>query len=251
MRTTTSALNERISDGRVRRGEHAQAARMLRQHDVEQLAVETLRLVLDFGDVEARLEVEIFGAGALLEIEVDDAGRRPARHRMVQLECRLQGQRRAADAAGGRHEGVDLRFRVFLAARPLQHADAGAHQVGGGDRLDQEVGDLKLHQDAHGGSVEFLRHDEDRRPALEPARDALQRLDLFELRRIHVDDDGVAVGFLDFAAQFDDALFDRRRAGSGRTTRTPPWCPARTSCRSRRGRSAWSCWKWWPCSLPA
>jgi hypothetical protein len=47
-------------------------------------------------------------------------------------------------------------------------------------------------------------------PSLEPARDALQCLDLFELGRIHVDDDGVAIGFLDFAAQLDDALFDRR-----------------------------------------
>ena len=183
---------------------------MLGQHHVEQLPIEAFRLVLDFGDVEARLEVEILGAGALLEVEIDDAGRRASRHRVMKLERRLQGQRRAADAAGGRHEGVDLRFRVLLAARPLQHADAGPHQIGGRQRLDQEVGDLQLHQNADGGGAEFLRHHKDRRPALKPARDALQRLDVLQLRRIHVDDDRIAVGFLDFAAQFDDALFHGR-----------------------------------------
>ena len=116
---------ERAHLRRVRRCcEHAKAARMLGEHDVEQLAVESLRLVLDLGDVEARLEVEIFGAGALLEVEVDDAGRGAARRRVVQLEGSLQRQRGGADAAGGRHEGVDLRLRVLLASRALQHANA-------------------------------------------------------------------------------------------------------------------------------
>ena len=93
-----------------------------------------------------------------------------------------------------------MRFRVFLAPRSLQHADAGAHEVGGRQRLHQEVGDLQLHQDAHGRRVELLRHHQDRRPPLQAARDALQRLDLLQLRRIHVYDDGVAAGLLDFAA---------------------------------------------------
>ena len=164
-----------------RRGEHAQAARMLRQHHVEQLPVEALRLVLDLGNVEARLEVEIFGAGALLEIEVDDACRGAARHRVVQLERGLQGERRGADATGGGDEGIDLRFRVLLAPRPLQGADAGADQIRGGQWLHQEIGDLELDEYAHGGGVEFLGDDDDRRLAFQAPRDALQRLDLLQL----------------------------------------------------------------------
>ena len=96
---------------------------------------------------------------------------------------------------------------------PLQGADAGADEIGGGQRLHQEIGDLELDEDTHGGGVEFLRDDDDRRLALQPPRDALQRLDLFQPRGIHVDDDGAAIGFLDFAAQFGDVLFDGRRAG--------------------------------------
>ena len=49
---------------------------MIRQHDLEQLAVEPVRARLDLGEVEPRLEVEIVGAGAVLEIEIDQAGRR-------------------------------------------------------------------------------------------------------------------------------------------------------------------------------
>ena len=48
---------------------------VVRQHDLEQLAVETVRPRLDLAEVEARLEVEIVGAGAVLEIEIDQAGR--------------------------------------------------------------------------------------------------------------------------------------------------------------------------------
>ena len=127
---------------------------------------------------------------------------------LMQLKRRLQGQGRGADAAGGRHEGVDLRFRIFLAARALEDADAGTHQIGGLDRLDQKVGDLELDEDAYRCGVEFLGHHEDRRLAFQAPGHALQRLDLFELCRIHVDDDGVAVGFLDLAAQLDDVLID-------------------------------------------
>ena len=64
----------------------------------------------------------------------------------------------------------------------------GAHEIGGLDRTDEEIGDLELDEDPHGSRVELLRDDEDRRLALEPTRDALQRLDLLELGRIHVDD---------------------------------------------------------------
>ena len=50
----------------------------MRQHDFEQLPVEPLRPRLDFAEIEARLEIEIVGAGAVLEIEIDQAGRRLA-----------------------------------------------------------------------------------------------------------------------------------------------------------------------------
>ena len=225
-----------------RRRENAQAARMFRQHDIKQLPVQALRLVLDFGDVEARLEVEIFRAGALLEIEIDDTGRSAARHRMLELECSLQRQCRGAHPAGGRHEGIDLRFRIFLAAGPLQDADAGAHEIGRGDRLDQEVGDLKLDEYANSGGVELLRDDEDRRLALKPPRDALQRLDFLDFCGIHIDDDGAAIGFLNLAAQFGHVLLDDGQLDQVRGSERRLGVLQEKSCRSRQERSAWSWW---------
>ena len=47
----------------------------MRQHDFEQLPIEPLRTRLDLAEIEARLDVEIIGAGAVLEIEIDQAGR--------------------------------------------------------------------------------------------------------------------------------------------------------------------------------
>ena len=46
----------------------------MRQHDLQELPVEPLRPRLDFLEIEPRLEIEIVGAGAVLEIEVDQAG---------------------------------------------------------------------------------------------------------------------------------------------------------------------------------
>ena len=48
---------------------------MMRQHDFEQLPIEPLRTRLDLAEIEARLDVEIIGAGAVLEIEIDETGR--------------------------------------------------------------------------------------------------------------------------------------------------------------------------------
>ena len=48
---------------------------MLRNHDFEQLPVEPLRTRLDLAEIEARLDIEIVGAGAVLEVEIDQAGR--------------------------------------------------------------------------------------------------------------------------------------------------------------------------------
>ena len=47
---------------------------MVRQHDLEKLPVEPLRARLDFLQIKPRLEIEIVGAGAMLEIEIDQAG---------------------------------------------------------------------------------------------------------------------------------------------------------------------------------
>ena len=51
---------------------------MVREHHFQQLPVEALRARLDLAEIEARLEVEIVGASAVLEVEVDQAGRRLA-----------------------------------------------------------------------------------------------------------------------------------------------------------------------------
>ena len=50
----------------------------MRQHHLQQLPVEPLRPRLDLAEIEPRLEIEIVGAGAVLEIEIDQAGRRLA-----------------------------------------------------------------------------------------------------------------------------------------------------------------------------
>ncbi len=50
---------------------------MIRQHDFEQLPVEPVWARLDLGEVEARLEIKVIGDGAVLEIEVHQAGRWP------------------------------------------------------------------------------------------------------------------------------------------------------------------------------
>ena len=47
---------------------------MVRQHHFQQLPVEPLRPRLDLAEIETRLEIEIVGAGAVLEIEIDQAG---------------------------------------------------------------------------------------------------------------------------------------------------------------------------------
>ena len=103
-----------------------------------------------------------------------------------------------------------MRLGVFLAPRPLQRPDARAHQIGRGDRLDQEIGDLELDEDAHRRGVEFLGNDDDRNAAFQSAHYALKQLDLLELCRIHVDDEGAEIGLLDLAPKLGDILLDSR-----------------------------------------
>src|SRR5450631_280299 len=52
----------------VRRSNHGEAGRVIREHDLEQLPVETIRPRFDFRQVKARLEIEIVGHRAILEI---------------------------------------------------------------------------------------------------------------------------------------------------------------------------------------
>ena len=55
-------------------GHHRQAGRVVRQHHFQQLAVEAFRSPFDLAEIEPRLEIEIVSAGAVLEIEIDQAG---------------------------------------------------------------------------------------------------------------------------------------------------------------------------------
>jgi hypothetical protein len=51
----------------------------VRQHDFEKLAVEPLRPRLDLAEIEAGLEVEIIGTGAVLKVQIDETRRCPCR----------------------------------------------------------------------------------------------------------------------------------------------------------------------------
>ena len=108
---------ERAHLGRpVGRRDHREAGRMVREHHFQQLPVEALRPRLDLAEIEARLEVEIVGAGAVLEIEVDQAGRRLAALAAVEQHHRgLHRQRGDAGAADRGQERVDLGLGRFRA----------------------------------------------------------------------------------------------------------------------------------------
>ena len=95
----------------VRRRDHRKAGRMMRQHDFEKLPVEPLRPRLDLLEIQPRLEIEIVGAGAVLEIEIDQAGGGAAALAAVEQQQRgLDRQRGDAGAADRGQEGVDLRL---------------------------------------------------------------------------------------------------------------------------------------------
>ncbi len=196
-----------------RRGDQRQAGRMARQHDVEQLAVETLGRVLDFLDIEARFDIEIFGAGAKLEIEVDDAGRAaglPAE--TVEDLGAFQRHDRRADTAGSRHEGQELRFDLGFLARPLQRVVARAHEVGGLQRLDQEVMDLELDQDARGGRREIRGDDQQHAIRASHALDLLQGLEILDIAGVDIEDQRVGGEFADFVGNLLDVLVDEQES---------------------------------------
>jgi len=53
---------------------NGQAGRVVREHHFQELPIETLGSPLDLAEIETRLEVEVVSAGAVLEIEIDQAG---------------------------------------------------------------------------------------------------------------------------------------------------------------------------------
>ena len=102
----------------------------MRQHDFEQLPVEPLRPRLDFLEVEPRFEIEIVGAGAVLEIEIDQAGRWAPRWPLLSSSMRgLDRERGDAGAADRGQERVDLRLGGLVGRRRRGDARAGAHQL--------------------------------------------------------------------------------------------------------------------------
>ena len=96
----------------VRRGDHGEAGRMIREHDLEQLPVESVRPRLDLRQVQARLEVEIVGRRTVLEIQIEQTGGGlGARAAAVEHQhCRLHRQCGHPGAADGGQECVDLRL---------------------------------------------------------------------------------------------------------------------------------------------
>ena len=77
-------------------------------------------------------------------------------------------------------------------------------------------------------------------PAFQPAHDALQRLDLLELCRIHVDDEGAEIGLLDLAAQLGDILLDGRELDDLRGGERRARVLQRKPCHWKPAGSSWS-----------
>ena len=124
--------------GPVRRRDHGQAGRVIREHDFEQLPIEPLRARLDLAEIEARLDVEIIGAGAVLEVEIDQASRGLAARAAVEQQHRgLHRERGDAGAADRRQKGEDLRLGRLGLGRGLGDPRASADQFGRRHRLDQ------------------------------------------------------------------------------------------------------------------
>ena len=209
---------------------------MAAEHDLEELQVEPLGMRADLVEVEPRLEVEIVGAGAVLEVEIDEAGRvRILRRRLAQEHRGLDRERRRADAAGGatRKEMIWLpssgRLEVAFSARmqALQHLLRL-------DRLAQEIGDADLEEPAHERVVEGVG--ERRSPGARPKRRMVMPWRAIRLSRrfgVDVDDDdrgGVDLGALARPARRSPAM----TVTDGRMD--APAAPA-TALRKRRVRS--------------
>ena len=114
---------ERAHFGRtVRRRDHGKAGGVIRDHDIEQLLIEAVGTRLDFVEIEPRLEIEIIGAGAVLEIEIHEARRRAAARPVREQQQRgLDRERGDAGAAHGGKERVDFRLGRVGRGRIARH----------------------------------------------------------------------------------------------------------------------------------
>ena len=174
----------------IGRGDDCETRRVLRQHDLEQLPVEAFRARLNFIQIEPRLDVEIIGAGAVLEIEIDQAGRVfAARAAVEQQHGGLHRERGHAGAADRGQEGENLRFGGLAGGRRFGDARTGAHQLDRRDRLDQEIGYPHLHEAAGDALLEALRDRDHRRPIADTQHQALERQQFGGIAGIDVDDD--------------------------------------------------------------
>src|SRR5436190_1913291 len=103
------------------------------------LAIESFWARFYFLEVQPRLDIEIVGTGAMLEIEVDEADGGPgALAAMQQEQCGLDRQSGDAGAADRGNERIDLRLGGLGASR-TGDACAGADQLQRRHRLDQEI----------------------------------------------------------------------------------------------------------------
>ena len=150
---------------------------------------------LDLAEIEARLDVEIIGAGAVLEIEIDQAGRGlAARAAVEQQHGGLHRERGDAGAADGGQEGENLRFgRVARWAAALAtRAQVRTSSTGDTGLTRKSATRICIRRRAT-AAVEALRDRDDRRPVAEPHHDAFERLQLGLVAGIEVgDDDGGA-----------------------------------------------------------
>ena len=208
------------------RGNHRESGGVVAQHHFEQLAVEPLRPRLDLVEVEPWFEVEVIGAGAMLEIEVDQHGARPAaRAGVQQQQSGLDRERGDAGAADRRQERVDLGFgRLGDGGGARGDPRTGAHQLGRWCRLHQEVGDPHLQEPARNRLVEHLRDHDRGRTRTDARHQTLQRLHLGLEAGVEIDDDhGRIVGgkfVLDARHRAGhDAQVDLRAGAKGRAHR--------------------------------
>ena len=81
---------------------------MMRQHDFEQLPVQPLRARLDLAKIEAGLDVEVIGAGAMLEVEVDQASR--GFRARAAVEEKHRGLHRERGHAGATDRGQESEY---------------------------------------------------------------------------------------------------------------------------------------------
>jgi hypothetical protein len=144
------------------RRQQRQGGGILRQHDVEQMIVEALGVRDDVVELQGGLEVEVFGAHAGGEVEVDEAGRGlapgPA---LAEQKGRVDRERGGPDAAHGAHEGEAVDLDAGAAGGRQVDAAAGLDQFARVGGLAQPVGDAQAQEQPHHGLVDVGRDDDE------------------------------------------------------------------------------------------